>query len=185
MSLIEIQSISGVTYPVYVFVSDIYKNNQSLLGVIPTDPYPDSVIYTSQIPQILTTADQILISLLDNNGCEFITKLDCNTEPILQINLTRSIQEITLSDTSNNDETTLPTTKSLRINDSGFEYRIVEEKIQNGEEIQVIEMFEKNSQTKISRIRILINKATKELIGWELVQDGSGTFSYLNKMIRI
>ena len=77
MNQIRINEISGGTYPISVYISDIYGNNSSLLGVVSSGPVPPVVYFNSVIPSIFLTADQIMLSLIDDNNCEIFKILDC------------------------------------------------------------------------------------------------------------
>jgi hypothetical protein len=77
MTQVRIDLISGGTYPINVYISDIYGNNQSFLGTITPGPVPPIVIYNSTIPSIFNTAPQIMLKLVDSNNCETFKILDC------------------------------------------------------------------------------------------------------------
>lgn len=77
MVQVRIDFISGATYPVQVFIADVYGNNQSLLGSINPGPVPPEVSYNSVIPAIFQTAPQIMLKLVDANNCEIFKILDC------------------------------------------------------------------------------------------------------------
>ena len=77
MNQIRIDAISGGTYPVSVYISDIYGNNSSLLGTVSSGPVPPVVYFNSVIPSIFLTADQIMLTLIDDNNCEIFKILDC------------------------------------------------------------------------------------------------------------
>lgn len=182
MKSIEIQSISGCTYPVYVFLSDIYKNYQTLLGIISSNPYPSTITYTTQIPQIFETANELALSLIDSNAVEYLKIIQCEGEPILEFNVIKPTIELNPFD----EETT---TQSVSISDKKLEssnliYKILEEKMFNGILVQVVEILDKNDINISNKIRLLINKYTKDLIGWEMVS-GDGAISYVLNKIQI
>jgi hypothetical protein len=81
MRQIRIVNISGETYPVDVFIADIYGNYQTYLGTITSGTAPNppfsSVNYTTQIPPIFNTAPAIMLLLVDSNGCRIFKILDC------------------------------------------------------------------------------------------------------------
>ena len=77
MTQVRIDLISGGTFPVSVYIADVYGNNQSLLGVIGSGPVPPVVKYNSTIPAIFNTAPQIMLKLIDSNNCEMFKILDC------------------------------------------------------------------------------------------------------------
>ena len=77
MVQIRITEISGGTYPVQVYIADVYGNNQVLIGTINSGPVPPVQTYNSVIPAIFQTAPQIMLKLIDGNGCELFKILDC------------------------------------------------------------------------------------------------------------
>ena len=62
MVQIRITNISGGTYPIEVYISDVYGNNKSLLTTITSGPVPPTLFYTSSIPPIFETAPEILLT---------------------------------------------------------------------------------------------------------------------------
>lgn len=77
MTQVRITEISGGTYPINVYISDVYGNNKFLIGTIISGTVPPVVTYNTIIPQIFNTAPEIMLTLLDDNGCEIIKILDC------------------------------------------------------------------------------------------------------------
>jgi hypothetical protein len=77
MTQVTITDISGGTYPISVYIADVYGNNRYLLGIIGTGPVPPSVQYNSVIPTIFNTAPEIMLLLVDDNDCEIFKILDC------------------------------------------------------------------------------------------------------------
>ena len=77
MNQIRINEISGGTFPINVYISDVYGNNQSLIGVISSGPVPPIVRYNSVIPSIFNTAPEVVLILTDSNECEIFKTLQC------------------------------------------------------------------------------------------------------------
>jgi hypothetical protein len=78
MVQVRLTEITGGTYPISVYISDIYGNNQFLLGTIATGTtVPPVIYYNTVIPSIFQTAPEILITLVDSNGCQAMKILDC------------------------------------------------------------------------------------------------------------
>ena len=81
MRQIRITDISGVTYPVNVYIADINGNYQTLLGTITSGSAPNppfsSVNYNSQIPSIFNTAPAIMLLMIDAQGCSIFKILEC------------------------------------------------------------------------------------------------------------
>jgi hypothetical protein len=79
MVQIRITNISGGTYPIDVYISDVYGNNKSLLTTITSGPVPPTLFYTASIPPIFETAPEILLTLVDANGCELFELIPCSS----------------------------------------------------------------------------------------------------------
>lgn len=77
MVQVRIDFISGASYPVSVYIADVYGNNEALLGTINAGPVPPEISYNSVIPPIFETAPQIMIILRDSSGCQLFKILDC------------------------------------------------------------------------------------------------------------
>lgn len=106
MVQVRIDFISGATYPVSVFIADVYGNNKTLLGTITTGPVPPEVRYNSSIPPIFQTAPQIMLILQGANGCEVFKILDCTFGCAFEITveLVDCIVNMTISEESCNFE---------------------------------------------------------------------------------
>jgi hypothetical protein len=82
MRQIRITDITGVTYPVNVYVSDLNGNNESFLGTITSatapNPYFTNVTYTTQIPSIFNTAPAIMLTMIDSVGCKIFKNIECS-----------------------------------------------------------------------------------------------------------
>ena len=77
MVQVRLDFISGASYPVSVYMADVYGNNKSLLGVISSGPVPPEIAYNSVIPAIFETAPQIMLILEDSAGCQIFKILNC------------------------------------------------------------------------------------------------------------
>jgi hypothetical protein len=87
MTQVRITEISGGTYPISVFISDVYGNNSALLGTISSGPVPPTVNYNNVIPAIFNTAPEIMLRLVDSNGCVVFKILDCTFGCSFQITI--------------------------------------------------------------------------------------------------
>ena len=101
MIQVRITEISGGTYPIQVILSDIYGNNATTLATINPGPVPPVQTYNSTIPSIFETAPEILLTLIDSNGCQIFKILECTfgcafeitielSSCIVNINITQS-----------------------------------------------------------------------------------------------
>jgi hypothetical protein len=85
MTQVRITEISGSTFPINVFIADVYGNNSTLLGTIETGPVPPTIEYNTTIPSIFQTAPQIMLTLTDANNCSIFKLLDCTFGCAFQI----------------------------------------------------------------------------------------------------
>lgn len=76
MKQVVVTEILGGTPPINVFISDIYGNNEVFLGVI-NGAVPPEVEFNTVIPAIFQTANEILLKMVDNNGCQVFKLLIC------------------------------------------------------------------------------------------------------------
>jgi hypothetical protein len=81
MSKIQVDLISGVTYPVDLYVSDVYGNNTTFVSTITSGPVPPIIDFTT-LPAIFNTAPAVMITMIDANLCEKFEIADCQTLPI-------------------------------------------------------------------------------------------------------
>jgi len=77
MKQVVVTEISGGTSPINVFISDIYGNNETFLGVI-NGTVPPEVEFNTVIPTIFQTANEILLKMVDDNGCQVFKVLTCD-----------------------------------------------------------------------------------------------------------
>ena len=78
MVQVRITEISGGTYPIQVYLSDVYGNHETLIGTIPTGTtVPPTIFYNTVIPSIFQTAPEIMLTLVDANNCRIFKILDC------------------------------------------------------------------------------------------------------------
>lgn len=87
MTQIRITEVSGGTFPISVFIADVYGNNQTLLGTISSGPVPPVVEYNTVVPPIFSTAPEIMLRLVDGNNCEVIKLLTCTFGCAFQITI--------------------------------------------------------------------------------------------------
>ena len=75
MTQIRISLVSG-NVPISVFVANVYGDNQTLIGTISNTGAipPDANFYP---PALFNSAEQIMLTLVDSEGCEKFEILDC------------------------------------------------------------------------------------------------------------
>jgi hypothetical protein len=85
MKQVRITLVSGATYPIEVFITDVYGNNRYLLGTISSGPVPPTVTYNTVIPSIFNTAPQVKLLIIDSEGCETSKILECTFNCLFEI----------------------------------------------------------------------------------------------------
>ena len=79
MTLVRIDSISGVTYPVDVYVADVYGNNRTFLANISSGPVPPELSYTT-LPPLFNNAPAVMVIVIDANNCEKFEIVPCTIQ---------------------------------------------------------------------------------------------------------
>jgi hypothetical protein len=75
MTQIRIEAVTGET-PIYVYVSDVYGNNESLIGTITnTGLIPPAANF---YPPSLFNNAPAMVTLIDNRGCKKFEIIDCS-----------------------------------------------------------------------------------------------------------
>lgn len=88
MTQIRIEAVTGAT-PISVYVSDVYGNNQSLIGTITnTGIIPPAARFFP--PSLFDTAPAVMVKMVDNNGCEKFEIIDCSFSCGFDISVTLS-----------------------------------------------------------------------------------------------
>ena len=87
MVSVEIENIINAQYPINVYISDIYVNNNYLIGIINTNPFPSGAVFDTTIPSIFNSIDTILVWMIDSNQCESFKLVECGGGDILQIKI--------------------------------------------------------------------------------------------------
>lgn len=101
MTRVEILSVTGGTYPINVYVSDIYGNYQTLIYTITSgNPIPPQTGAT--LSSVFATAPAILLTMVDANGCERMELLECRfgCSFLITIHTVSCVTDITISSSS-------------------------------------------------------------------------------------
>ncbi len=75
MTQIRIEAVTGTT-PINVYISDVYGNNESLIGTITdTGLIPPAALFYP--PSLFNNAPAVMVTLIDNRGCKKFEIIDC------------------------------------------------------------------------------------------------------------
>lgn len=90
---------------------------------------------------------------------------------------TDTYKEVTVNDVSQMEGELTPS-NIYRMYEEGFDYSIKAEKQYQGQTVQVVELVAQQSGAPFQSVNLMINKASKNLMGWEMFDGQGGTFSY-------
>ncbi|MDF2156833.1 outer membrane lipoprotein carrier protein LolA [Algoriphagus sp. CAU 1675] len=86
-------------------------------------------------------------------------------------------KEVTINDVSQMEGELTPS-NIYRMYESGFDYKLEGEKQYQGKTVQVVELISTESNRPFERVKLMIDKNTKDLLGWEMFDGQGGMFSY-------
>ncbi len=93
-----------------------------------------------------------------------------------------SYKEVTINEAGEmEDELTPSSVYTLYKN--GYNYKLLEEKNESGTIIQKVELTAVKSGAPFKRVILFVDKAKKDLVGWEIFDDQGGVFRYEFKSV--
>jgi len=90
---------------------------------------------------------------------------------------TDSYKEVTINDASQMEGELTPS-NIYRIYESGYNYKLIGEKQFQGKTAQLVELTAIKSGSPFEKVTLRIEKATNNLLGWEMYDGQGGVFSY-------
>jgi hypothetical protein len=76
MTQVRIDSITGVVYPIDIYVADVYGNNRTYLATVINGPVPPELSYTT-LPPLFDNAPSVMVIVIDANNCEKFEIIPC------------------------------------------------------------------------------------------------------------
>ncbi len=101
-----------------------------------------------------------------NNGNTVWTYIESN-----------GFKEVTINNV-NTQEDELTPSSVYNMYKKGFNYQLLGEKNENGKTIQVVELTAEKANAPFKRVKLMVDKAQKDLIGWEIFDDQGTVFRY-------
>ena len=92
-------------------------------------------------------------------------------------------KEVTINDVSQMEGELTPS-NIYRMYESGFDYKLVGEKQYQGKSVQVVELIATSSNSPFESVKLMIDKISKDLLGWEMYDGQGGMFSYTFKNLK-
>lgn len=160
-------------------LNSVSEKYQSLNGLTASFEYTYSTspgdVSQSNIGEVAVKGDKYKLLLDDqeiyNNGKTVWTYIKSNNFKEVTINtVEEDIEELTPSNI-------------YSIYKEGYDYKLIGEKNQNGMTVQEIELTAQKKNSRFQNIKLFIDKAKKDLIGWEIKDDMGGVFNYQFKEI--
>lgn len=98
MSKVEISLISGGTYPINLYVSDVYGNNKTFVSTITSGPVPPVLDFIN-LPVIFNTAPAVMVTMVDANLCEKFEIVQCQQLPPITPSVTPTVTSTNITPT--------------------------------------------------------------------------------------
>lgn len=92
-------------------------------------------------------------------------------------------KEVTINDVSQMEGELTPS-NIYRMYESGFDYKLLKEKVFQGKAAQVVELNATSSDAPFEQVKLMIDKNSKDLLGWEMFDGQGGMFSYTFKNLK-
>jgi outer membrane lipoprotein-sorting protein len=96
---------------------------------------------------------------------------------------TPTYKEVTINDVSQMEGELTPS-NIYKMYESGFNYELLADKTFQGKQVNVVELNAEKSNAPFQKVKLMIDKSTKDLLGWEMFDGQGGTFSYAFKNLK-
>jgi outer membrane lipoprotein-sorting protein len=96
---------------------------------------------------------------------------------------TDGYKEVTINDVTQMEGELTPS-NVYRMYESGFSYKLLAEKQFQGKSTEVVELIAEKTNAPFQKVRLMIDKTTKDLLGWEMFDGQGGIFSYTFKNLK-
>jgi outer membrane lipoprotein-sorting protein len=96
---------------------------------------------------------------------------------------TPSYKEVTINDVSQMEGELTPS-NIYNLYNSGFGYKLLAEKQFQGKTAQVVELIAEKKNAPFQKVRLMIDKTSHDLLGWEMFDGQGGMFSYIFKNLK-
>jgi outer membrane lipoprotein-sorting protein len=155
-------------------LNKVSEKYQSLSGLTAAFEYTYSTspgdVAEKSSGQVAVKGDKYKLVLNDqeiyNNGKTVWTYIKSN-----------SFKEVTINTVEDNTDELTPS-NIYNIYKKGYTYKLLGEKAQNGTVVQEIELSAERRNSQFQRIKLFVDKAKMDLIGWEIQDEMGGVFSY-------
>ncbi len=96
---------------------------------------------------------------------------------------TDTYKEVTINDVTQMEGELTPS-NIFRMYETGFTYKLLADKTFQGKASQVVELVAEKANAPFQKVRLMIDKTTKDLLGWEMFDGQGGVFAYTFKNLK-
>ncbi|OOG69369.1 outer membrane lipoprotein carrier protein LolA [Algoriphagus sp. A40] len=96
---------------------------------------------------------------------------------------TSTYKEVTINDASQMEGELTPS-NVYKMYQSGFNYKLLADKTYQGKTANVVELTAQKSNAPFKQVKLMVDKTTKDLLGWEMFDGQGGMFSYSFKNLK-
>lgn len=96
---------------------------------------------------------------------------------------TDGYQEVTINDVSQMEGELTPS-NIYGMYQTGFNYRLLADKTYQGKAVNVVELIAQKADSPFKNLKLMVDKTTKDLLGWEMSDGQGGVFTYSFKNLK-
>lgn len=96
---------------------------------------------------------------------------------------TPTYKEVTINDVSQMEGELTPS-NIYKMYENGFNYELLADKTYQGKQVNVVELNAEKANAPFQKVLLMIDKNTKDLLGWEMFDGQGGSFSYAFKNLK-
>lgn len=96
---------------------------------------------------------------------------------------TDTYKEVTVNDVAQMEGELTPS-NIYKMYQAGFNYKLLADKTYQGKAVNVVELTALKANAPFKQVKLMVDKATKDLLGWEMFDGQGGVFSYSFKNLK-
>jgi outer membrane lipoprotein-sorting protein len=96
---------------------------------------------------------------------------------------TPSYKEVTVNDASQMEDELTPS-NIYKMYQTGFNYKLLADKTYQGKAVNVVQLTALKTNAPFKEVKLMVDKTTKDLLGWEMSDGQGGIFSYSFKNLK-
>ena len=96
---------------------------------------------------------------------------------------TDSYKEVTINDVTQMEGELTPS-NIYKMYQTGFNYRLLADKTYQGKAVNVVELIAQKPDAPFKQLKLMVDKTTKDLLGWEMSDGVGGLFTYSFKNVK-